>query len=98
MSRTLLGDVTPIVMITDPRTALSTMRRGAKTPALESSVRPGVVHNDDRIDWTDAYRLFAGNVAYVWHAGVHTKTVAANLEAAGLRIRSQIIWRNSTSR
>jgi DNA modification methylase len=28
----------------------------------------------------------------VWHAGVHTAEVAANLESAGFGIRSQIIW------
>jgi DNA modification methylase len=31
-------------------------------------------------------------VAYVWHAGVHAAEVAAGLEAAGFRIRAQIIW------
>jgi DNA modification methylase len=39
-----------------------------------------------------AYRLFPGDVAYVWHAGVHAAKVATGLERAGLRIRSQIIW------
>lgn len=33
-----------------------------------------------------------GDVAYVWHAGVHARTVIDSLEAAGFMIRSQIIW------
>ena len=41
---------------------------------------------------TSAYRLFPGDVAYVWHAGLHAGEVAVGLEAVGLRIRSQIIW------
>jgi DNA modification methylase len=52
----------------------------------------GAVANDNRIDWTAAYRLFTGNVAYVWHSGVHASEVIAGLEAAGFRIRAQIIW------
>jgi DNA modification methylase len=31
-------------------------------------------------------------VAYVWHAGVHGRTVTESLEATGLAIRSEIIW------
>jgi DNA modification methylase len=38
------------------------------------------------------WALFPGDVAYVWHAGVHAKTVAESLEAAGFLVRSQIIW------
>jgi DNA modification methylase len=52
----------------------------------------GTVPNDDRVDWLAAYQLFPGDVAYVWHAGVHACEVAAGLEAAGFEIRSQIIW------
>jgi DNA modification methylase len=90
--RTLLGDVTPVVMITDPPYGVKYDATWRETAGLGKQRQTGVVHNDDRVDWTEAYRLFAGNVCYVWHAGVHTSTVAANLEAAGLRIRSQIIW------
>src|SRR5205814_8506796 len=52
----------------------------------------GRVLNDDRVDWTCAYRLFRGDVAYVWHAGVHTVEVATGLHLADFEIRSQIIW------
>ena len=48
--------------------------------------------NDDRADWVEAYKLFPGDVAYVWHAGVHAAEVARGLEASGFSIRSQIIW------
>jgi DNA modification methylase len=52
----------------------------------------GTVPNDDRVDWRAAYRLFEGDVAYIWHAGVHAAQVAAGLEELGFRIRAQIIW------
>ena len=48
--------------------------------------------NDDKADWTEAWALFPGNVAYVWHAGLHAGTVADSLATAGLVPRSQIIW------
>jgi hypothetical protein len=35
----------------------------------------GKVANDDRADWRDAWALFPGSVAYVWHAGRHTSAV-----------------------
>lgn len=52
----------------------------------------GKVMNDGQWDWTGARHLFGGDVAYVWHGGLHAGSVAASLEAAGFGIRAQIIW------
>src|SRR5262249_43875139 len=52
----------------------------------------GKVQNDDQVDWTAALRLFNGDVAYVWHAGVHAAEVAASLHSIGFHIRAQILW------
>ena len=54
--------------------------------------RTGKVLNDDRADWREAWALFPGDVAYVWHGALHATTVADSLIAAGFDIRSQIIW------
>ena len=51
-----------------------------------------MVLNDDRADWREAWLLFPGDVAYVWHSALHAGTVATSLQAAGFVIRSQIIW------
>ena len=48
--------------------------------------------NDDRADWREAYALFPGDVAYVWHGALHGDVVAAGLAACGLRLRAQIVW------
>jgi hypothetical protein len=64
-------------------------RQGA---GLGRTQQTGLVKNDDRVDWTEAYRLFTGDVAYVFRAGVHAAEVAAGLEAVGFRIRAQIVW------
>lgn len=48
--------------------------------------------NDHRADWREAWALFPGDVAYVWHGALHATTVADSLTASGFAIRSQIIW------
>jgi DNA methylase len=50
------------------------------------------VPNDDRADWRQAYALFTGDVAYVWHATLHGGGVGADLTACGLPPRAQIVW------
>lgn len=52
----------------------------------------GEVLNDNRADWREAWALFPGTVAYVWHAGLYAAVVAESLEASGFKLRSQIIW------
>jgi len=37
-------------------------------------------------------RCFPGEVAYVWHASLHSGAVIASLEAVGFELREQIIW------
>ena len=56
----------------------------------------GKVLNDDRSDWREAWALFPGDVAYVWHAGLHAQSVAESLESNSLNIRAQIIWNKSS--
>ena len=50
------------------------------------------MENDDNADWTESWRLFPGDAAYVYHAGAKASIVQASLEAAGFAIRAQIIW------
>ena len=52
----------------------------------------GKVANDDRVDWQEAWELFPGSVAYVWHASWFTSEVKQSLETAGFDMRAQIIW------
>jgi hypothetical protein len=59
---------------------------------VDSDRQTVLVANGARVDWTPVYRLFHGDVVYVWHAGVRAPEVAAGLEGAGFRIRAQIIW------
>lgn len=52
----------------------------------------GKVENDDRADWTGAFLLFPGSVAYVWHAAWHAGMVAESIKVAGFEIRTQVVW------
>ena len=88
----LLGLAAPALMVTDPPYGVEYDPGWRGRAGLGKPRQSGAVANDDRVDWTAAYRLFPGDVAYVWHAGVHGSEVAAGLEAVGFRIRAQIVW------
>ena len=97
----LLDGRTPFLMVTDPPYGVEydpEWRQEAADKGLKGfhPGRMGTVQNDERGDWTAAYELFPGHVAYVWHAGVHAGLVAANLHTAKFSIRSQIIWKKSS--
>jgi hypothetical protein len=52
----------------------------------------GKVANDDRHDWSDAWALFPGDVAYVWFSGRHAASVQLSLEKHQLLVRNLIVW------
>lgn len=84
---------TPIVMLTDPPYGVDLEPAWRERAGLNSHTRQGGdVANDQQVDWSRAWTLFPGNVAYVWHAGIHAAEVALGLERSDLFIRSQIIW------
>ena len=91
----LLGDVRPHLMVTDPPYGVDYDPSWRNDAGVSATARTGRVSNDDRADWRESWALFPGDVAYVWHAGVHARTVAESLDASGFPIRSQIIWSKS---
>ncbi|MGE3843025.1 MAG: DNA modification methylase [Vicinamibacterales bacterium] len=88
----LLGDVEPVLMTTDPPYGVEydPAWRHRAFPGQRHAV--GTVANDSEAAWPEALRLFPGDVAYVWHAGLKASIAAASLEEAGFALRSQIIW------
>jgi hypothetical protein len=91
----LLGGARPHLMITDPPYGVNYDPEWRNEAGVSATMRTGKAVNDDRADWREAWALFPGEVAYVWHAGVHARTVIESLEAAGFVVRSQIIWAKS---
>jgi DNA modification methylase len=88
----LLDGARPHLMVTDPPYGVDYDPAWRNEAGVSATMRTGKVANDDRADWREAWALFPGDVAYVWHAGVHARTVIESLEAAGFAIRSQIVW------
>jgi DNA modification methylase len=88
----LLGGVRPHLMVTDPPYGVEYNPSWRNEAGASQSRRTGKVLNDDRADWREAWALFPGDVAYVWHGALHAGTVAESLSASGFEIRSQIIW------
>lgn len=88
----VLGETRPVVMITDPPYGVEYDPMWREEAGLGAQRQTGKVTNDDRVDWSEAVRLFPGDIAYIWHAGIHSGPVAAGLLNVGFEIRAQIIW------
>ena len=90
--KSLLGSVRPGLMVTDPPYGVNYDPEWRHRDGLNNSSRTGRVVNDGRADWSEAWRLFPGGIAYVWHAALHAATFYQSLEREGFTIRAQIIW------
>jgi DNA modification methylase len=92
-----LNGVVPHLMVTDPPYGVEydATWRGKAGHATMGKNRTGIVENDTRADWRDAWALFPGAIAYVWHGGLQSPVVAESLTACGFTLRSQIIWNKS---
>ena len=88
----VLAGVKPHLMVTDPPYGVEYDPSWRNQAGAAKTKRTGKVLNDDRADWREAWALFPGDVAYIWHGALHAATVADSLVAAGFAIRSQIIW------
>lgn len=90
----LLNGHTPILMVTDPPYGVEydASWREKEVKSYGKKRAKGKVTNDDRIDWSQALKLFPGNIAYVWHSAFHAAEVQNNLDEIGFQIISQIIW------
>lgn len=96
----LLGKVRPHLMVTDPPYGVEydpnwrneVDRADGKKIGARAT---GKVLNDDKADWREAWALFPGDVAYVWHAGLYAGVVADSLTACEFKLRSQIVWAKS---
>ena len=93
----LLDGVKPFMMVTDPPYGVSydpawrnRSDRASGKPYGARSV--GRVTNDDRFDWSEAYKHFEGDVIYVWHAATYGGDVRDSLTEVELLTRTQIVW------
>jgi len=83
----------PRLMVTDPPYGVEYDPKWRQEAGVGSAgAATGAVLNDDRADWREAWALFPGSVAYVWHGGLHAGVVAQSLSACKFQIRAQIVW------
>jgi len=86
-----LAGVKPHLMVTDPPYGVDPQwRTRIHTTTVKRA--EGKTRNDDRADWRQAWALFPGDVAYVWHGSLQAAAVAQSLEACDFQIRAQIVW------
>lgn len=93
----VMGGGKAILMVTDPPYGVDYdpdwRNRADRANGKPYGARAvGLVTNDTRVDWKEAYLLFTGDVAYVWHCGRSAKEVSQNIDDAGFDIISQCIW------
>jgi len=101
-----LAGAKPHLMVTDPPYGVeydpswrhgrvdeqTGVRVGKVSGGKQKDQAMGLVQNDDRADWREAWALFPGEVAYVWHAGTQAHVVGFSLESCGFEMRSLIVW------
>src|SRR5215216_222009 len=69
----------------------STIRNGA-TSAVSVNQNAPARFSTMIVRIGDAWALFPGDVAYVWHASLHVHSVAESLMASDFNLRAHIIW------
>ena len=88
----LLAGAGPHLMVTDPPYGVNYEPSWRKKIGNQNANRMGPVLNDNRPDWSNAWKLFPGDVGYVWFADRHAAVVQTSLENQGLFVRNQIVW------
>jgi DNA modification methylase len=88
----LLTNAKPQLMVTDPPYGVNYDPEWRHRAGVNKSKRIGKVSNDEQADWGEAWALFPGRIAYVWHGALHAGTVAESLTKNDFSIRAQIIW------
>jgi len=85
----LMAGASPILMVTDPPYGVE---YDPKWRIERGATSTGKVLNDDRYDWFDAYALFTGDIAYIWHSAKYTHKFAEHIENSGFELISLIFW------
>jgi len=91
----VLNGVSPMLMIGDPPYGVSydASWRDRANFSGSGTRSTGKVKGDDQADWTRAWDLFPGDIAYVWHGELQAPDLARQLQASRFILRNLIVWR-----
>ena len=92
MVSAVLAGARPQLMITDPPYGVEYDPEWRHRRGVNNSARKGKILNDEIADWSPAWSLFPGEIAYVWHGALRSSIVAESLFKSSFTIRAQIIW------
>jgi hypothetical protein len=81
----LLGGAKPVLMLIDPPYGIGYDPEWRGQAGLGAPRQVGKVTNDHRVDWTEAYELFPGDVAYV------SSQIVVGVNAGGVREVGKIV-------
>lgn len=90
--RRLLSNVRPTLMVTDPPYGVEYDASWRNILNGSSDIAKGKVLNDEQADWSAAYRLFEGDVGYIWHASSFQHVVYKSIIESGFEVRANIVW------
>lgn len=88
----LFKNQVPKIMVTDPPYGVQYDPTWRGKVVGQKVVQKGLVRNDTETLWQAAYKLFPGEVMYVWHSGIYSADFASSIAESGFEVRSQIIW------
>ena len=95
----LLDGNTPNLMITDPPYGVNYRPEWRNEAAAKGQLayggrRIGLVTEDNRADWSEAWQMFKGDIVYCWSAaGAAQIASGLALQSVGFEIRASIMWR-----
>lgn len=92
----VLGGAKPFIMVTDPPYGVE-YDAGWRDDLSVADRRKGKVNNDDRADWSEAWRLASVEVFYCWAATRTLLDSGIAVRDAGFEIRGSVVWRKQNS-
>lgn len=87
------GELDPWIMVTDPPYGVDYDPEWRNRNFGGEGRSTGVVANDGVVDWSDSWRLFDGDVAYVWHGQHGVGATELSLVGSAMIPRTLIIWK-----
>jgi len=89
----LLDGAEPSLMVTDPPYGVEYDPEWRKEAGVnQNDGKMGRVENDDRVDWSEAFKHAPAEVAYVWHGHNYSGEVTRSVEKVGFERRAMIVW------